>query len=259
MFQISREDLQAKITHLKEQARSLEVIIGPFLSDELRQKQGIELCQVGKFLTSLDNDPYIVKHSDSPDFVISYNNRLIGLEHERIFIADEVEKIQSLKKLFDDAARDFEMIYPNHRLLANCWLTDNNFSFRKKETKGLRKAIVDYIYSIVSQKQADKPSFIEEVRVMKHSQVAFCYNAGAHYAKDLDTNTLKKAMLKKDPLVDSYRLNSNLEEQWLLIVTGSASKDSYEVNERLIEKGLKSKFNRVYLLDDFAGNVFRIV
>jgi hypothetical protein len=66
---------------LKEQERNLELIIKPFLSKKIGKKQRVELCQVGKFLTLLDYYPHIVKHCASPDFIISYNGQIIGLEH----------------------------------------------------------------------------------------------------------------------------------------------------------------------------------
>jgi hypothetical protein len=90
-------------------------------------------------------------------------------------------------------------------------------------------------------------------------QVVFCYNSGAHFVKELDTETVKLAIAKKDPLVDSYKLNSNLDEQWLLIVTDAASIDSHELNAELIKRGLESNFNRLYVLDDFSAKTIRVV
>ncbi|PQJ09586.1 hypothetical protein CJD36_016740 [Flavipsychrobacter stenotrophus] len=259
MFENDKADLQQKISQVKEHKKKLEVIIRPFLSDNLGKKQVTELCHVGKFIMSLSENAHIVKHADSPDFVISHNGELIGLEHEQVLIADKVEKYRSLRKLFDDAANDFEVQYPEYKLLANCRLVDENYSFAKKDSIQLRRSICEYIYGLVTEQPIDKPSFIEEVRIMKHSQVAFCYNGGAHYVSELDSPTLNRAIAKKDALIESYKMNSDLKEQWLLIVTGGASKDSFEVNENKLENNIRSKFHRVYLLDDFSAKILRIV
>ena len=67
---------------------------------------------------------------------------------------------------------------------------------------------------------------------------------------------LKKAIMKKDLLINNYRKRTSIEKQWLLIVIGAGSPDSYELNEPLIEFEIESSFERIYLLEDFGSKLW---
>lgn len=151
MFEINPDDLKKAIDALKEQRQRLEKVIRPFLSSDLAYKQTLEVCQVGKFLTLLNQPSQIVVHDDSPDFIVSVNGEKIGLEHERILNGEKVAVIKSVEKLFNDAAEIFKVKYPGHNLLANCWLNTDNFTFKKSDTERLKNEIADYIFGLYTR------------------------------------------------------------------------------------------------------------
>src|SRR5674476_1480499 len=101
---IDIEYLNESINQMKERIESLDKIIRPFLNDNNNRKQNIELCQVGKLLTSLDGRLSILDRRESPDFIICYNGEIIGLEHEEIVDNNLAKSIRSIEKLFRDAA-----------------------------------------------------------------------------------------------------------------------------------------------------------
>jgi hypothetical protein len=264
MLEINKEDIMAelqafKLRH-KEQRKQFDSIISPFLSGNLNKKRSIELCQVGKFLTLLDKPTQIVEHSDSPDFIILYNGQKIGLEHERIFKEENVSKIKSVAKLFDDAAIVFKELYPNKNVLVNFWLNTDSFVFRKSEADRLKEEISKYIYYRLTNEHAvEKPSFIDHIVMMNHSQVSFCYNPGGYIVSKLDKQTLENAIHKKESLVEKYIGKSGINKQWLLIVIGSASPDSYEFSESQFDIKMKSNFEKIFLMEDFHSELWQIV
>jgi hypothetical protein len=260
MFEISKEDIAKLTDALKEQRQQLDSVIRSFLIDGLSHKQTIELCQVGKFITLLNKPSQIITHGDSPDFIISYNGEKIGLEHERVFKTDKVEAIKSVGKLFEDAAELFKKNYPDHKLLANCWLNTDNFTFKKSEAEKIKVEISEYIFNLVSNNlTADKPSYIDRVRIMKHSKVNFGYNPGGNVVTNINKETLETPITKKNHLVDKYKSNSGVDKQWLLIVIGSTSPDSFEYEASQFAVEVNSKFDRVFLMEDFNAKAWQLL
>lgn len=243
----------------REQRMRLENVIYPFLSEQLKPLKAIELFQAGKFLTLLDSSAGIVKHADSPDFIISYNGEIIGLEHQRIFNKDNVQKVKSFSKLFNDAAEFFKAEHPELKLVANCYLKTNNFSFSKFDTDKLKKEISDYIFALASNNLlVKKPSYIDTIRYYKATIVSFTYEPGPRDVIYIDTESLKKAIAKKELLVDRYKTNSKIEKQWLLIVIDSLSADSFDLSDKDFLINSQSNFNRIYLMEEFMETIRRL-
>ena len=259
MLNIDPEELKKAISKIKENQKCLNEIIGPFLTKDLSRNQVIELCQVGKFIWLLDPSATIVRHDDSPDFIISVNGKKIGLEHERVFNTSLVEKNKSLTKLFDDAAEVFKRRYPDVNILANIRLENDDFTFKKVETAKMKNEIADYVFSLITAKTVLKPSVIEKVHIMPHTQLAFCYNPGAYIVNDIEADELKKAVLKKEPRIDKYRMKSGIQEQWLLIVIGSASPDSFEFSNNPFKLEIQTKFGKVFLLEDISDQIWQLI
>ena len=260
MLEFNEENHAKMVQSLRAQRTKLGAIINPFRSENLTQKQTIELNQVGKFLTLLNKPSHIITHSDSPDFIISYGDQQIGLEHERVFKDENVSYVRSIKKLFFDASKIFESTYPGITLHAECYLNTDNFKFKKNEAEQLQKEIAQYIFQVY-QNHLDpiKPYFIDEVSLMRYSGVSFSYNSGAHWVSNIDKTTLERAISKKNGLVKKYKVNSGKEEQWLLIVIGNASPDSYEFEENQFQIEIETTFDKVILMDDFKMKAWQII
>jgi hypothetical protein len=258
MFKISEAEVLKALKAFEEKSSQLENVIRPFLSQELSSKKATELCHVGKLINLLDKPSEILVQDESPDFIISYDGNKIGLEHSKIVIKDKVKSIKSLNKLFDDSADYFKLKYPDLNVLANCYLTTNNFSYKQDKVPELKHNIATYIYGLITNDHSvEKPYFIEDVDWMDHSDVSFCYNPGGFCVTNLDTKPLIDAIKHKERLITKYREKSGLKNQWLLLVIGSSSPDSYEVRHEL-NIDIKSEFERIYLLEDFSTKLLRI-
>lgn len=250
--------VKESIESLNRKNEEINKIIHPFLSEKLTKKQFIELSHVGKFLSIIKNSN-IIERTESPDFIISYKDEKIGLEHQQIFNSEIIEIIKSTQKLFEDSAKLFEKKNPEYKLLANCWLKTNYFNFEKKDVEKLKDEISEYIYALVTKKEnIKKPSFLDKVQITKHSRVNFIYNPGAHYVEYLTPDILKQAILKKEKLAMKYIEKSKLNRQWLLIVIGSTSPDSYEYGDFPFTIEVESNFEKIFLMEDFNYKIWEI-
>ena len=72
----------------------------------------------------------------------------------------------------------------------------------------------------------------------------------------LKDDIVKKFIKKKELKVRSYREKSGIKEQWLLLVAGSLNRDSYEIKKGF--DGVRTDFDRIYLLDDFKGKYYKL-
>jgi len=54
-----------------------------------------------------------------------------------------------------------------------------------------------------------KPSYIDNIYLMKDSQESFCYNPERHIGNNLNKQLLESAILKKEPLVEKYGAKSD--------------------------------------------------
>ena len=203
MFQIDKNKLKLEIEKVKFMDILIEQKIGKYLLDSsLSDQKILELSHVGEFLSLFDNENIeILKQFESPDFILSFNGKELGLEHESIMNETNVKKTQSIKDLFKQAEKEFKNKYPDINLIANCWLKTNKLSFKKIDKIEIVNQIVDYIYNLKRGLTINKPDFIRDVRLMKHSKISFSCNLEISDIKPLDNETLLKAINKIKPTI----------------------------------------------------------
>lgn len=253
------KDLYLLIKKAKEERSKLDNIIRPFMDESFSDKENLELCQVGRFLSNLNSNASILKKRESPDFLISYNNDVIGLEHESILSEDlKSKKYRSIKRLFRDAAILFADRYPEYKILANIYLHDNNFSFKKHEMDSLKNEIVDFIYKYITQQDIPNPNFISDILILNHSRVSFVYNPGAGYVESIERGYILKAIERKERKIDEYIKNTGINRQWLLLTMGTIEPDSFEFIDSFFDEEIKSRFEHIFVLEDFNSNVYEI-
>lgn len=102
------------------------------------------------------------------------------------------------------------------------------------------------------------PGFITKIETTRHSQITFNYKEKNWQADYLTKERLVQEILKKEKKIEGYKKSeSNLSEFWLVLLIGSLSSVSYQLNENENYE-TNSKFNRVYLMADFAANIIRV-
>ncbi len=240
-----------------EQVKNL---INPFLpslnTDSSRNHDKIlELCHVGKFLTYLEDDFRIEKVSERPDFLIKSNNQLIGLEHHRILDQKSREREGYFENLIRLTEKQIQKDNDTPNFLANCYIKDSAEIRldKKSELVSILKSVVkEYV---LNNCFIENP-IIESISKMPHSKINLVSNLGAWVQKTLTKDILENAIKKKEAKIEQYRENS-VKTQWLLIVIGSLKESSYELTENF-EFEYNSKFDRLFLMEDFNGTLFEI-
>lgn len=258
MFEIKEGDWRQAIQFLREDKQKLTAIMGGINLHALSEEDATEICTVAKFLVHLDENARIIEKRESPDIIATCFGQTVGIEHT-VIVDDKMQRIVNpLKRLFDNAAKLFEEKHPDIKLLANFWL-NGRINIKPAERKKTIRQIADFVYGIITKANPDKPEFITEYQITKHSGVSFNYNSGGFSIGDLTEALLLEAILKKDEKVADYLSKSGIGKQWLLIVIGNSSPASFEFEDLQIKTTVQTKFERIYVLEDFNNRIFRIV
>lgn len=261
---ISPESVKKMIIKVNKSNDGINKIIEKHLVNksliDCKNKRFKELFQVGKFIYSIDEGYAIEKHIDKPDFIIFKGDSRIGLEHETIFI-DDLKKIDgSIDDLFEFAEIKFREKYPDLKFIANIWYKTEILNFKKIEKLRIVNQINEIIINYLKTKELMPNSLIDEISISKHKHLNLCPNSGPHYVKDIQCSDIKKAIQKKESKIKSYIDNTNIEEQWLLLVIGSTGQSGLDLpdDEDSLDFNFDSSFSRVYLLHDISSKIYRL-
>ncbi len=228
----------------------------PLLLDKRKNKQKIlELCHVGKFLMFFEKEIRIEKLSEKPDFILEWNRRRIGLEHQIIIEPKSKEREGFYENIFSSAELEIQSDPELPNFLANCYLHhDLNFKLRQKENLiSLVKEIVkDYV---LNENFTENP-LIEHISKMPHTQKNINANLGAWWQKDITKELIHSAIRKKDKKILKYNEN-NVDSQWLLLVIGGVGDSSYNMDTSM-EINIETPFDKVFILEDFRTKLFEI-
>jgi hypothetical protein len=266
-MELNKENIAMLFQTMKNQKQDLGNIINPILPNCNSEKERLELCHVGKMLWILDEEISIVKKFESPDFIIEKNGHRIGLEH--LVLKNETNvKIEGSKRnlvaqaqtIYNKKYSEFKPYfgqYPDCPFLLVGIDFSKKFNFGKSDLSILAEKIATYVWSIANNLNVDRPDFISYTHLGPHTQNNFYYKSDINQTSNLELHRIVEAILKKEKLITSYKVNSNANEQWLLLTAGGLSADSFEIDEFQISS-FNSSFDRIYLLDDFNARLFRI-
>jgi len=257
MYKIDIESLRRDFDKERDE---LGKIIFPIVEKyNLPQKELIEVCQVGKFIYKLNENLSIVDKPNPPrpDFILKNGSKLIGLEHTRIF-SENSEKYNRIKSLFEYSEKVFARLYPNEKIFASISIYNDNLEYKQSQKRELAENIAQYIQSLIIDQERQKPDFIEDIKLMKHSNVSFNFDEKNWQGQYLTNERLKDEIKKKEAKLDIYKRNENeINEYWLILLIGSLSSVSYQLNENEDYKN-DSDFDRVYLMADFDAKIIRV-
>lgn len=245
---------------ISENLETLDSIIGAHIaglnSNQIKnRKKIIEVCHVGKFLMLLGTGERIEKLSEKPDFIISQNGDLIGLEHQIIIDQESKEREGFFENLFVIAESELQSGHDLPNFHANCYLKDN-VSFRIAEKPQLIQEIKSVVTHFVLKQELLENSLIREMHSMPHTGKSVSPNFGAWWQKEVTRDVLLTAISRKELRLQDYMKNSG-EKQWLLLVIGGLSNSSYELDKE-INLELETGFNKVFLLEDFRARLFEL-
>jgi len=259
-FKIDIEQFKKQIEAFKKESAELGNVINPILDNfDLNKQETLEVCQIGKFAFKIDSDIRIVDKPQppNPDFIIELNDKLIGLEHTQI-LTEDAQRYFRVKTLLGYAEQKFEQKYPNINVHATISVQNDEWNYSQKDKPKLAEQIADYVEWTRLEKGFELPEKITKIRTTRHSQVSFSYKEKNWQAEYLTRERLKTEIEKKESKISGYKKSEKqLTELWLVLLMGSLSSVSYELNESENYQ-MKSKFDRVYLMADFDAKILRI-
>lgn len=222
---------------------------------KLSKKKIEELKILSKFLLFFGEDIGITEIREEPDFLIKTNGSIVGLEVQKI-INEKPKRTEGLwESVFERVNEQINQNKDLPNFLLNCSI-NKTFSFRSSE-KGM---IADQIYSIVKdyveRKLLPENPIIDKITEIPHSYKVAFPNFGAWWVRNLDISNLEHSIKKKEKKISTY-IKNTCDQQWLLLVIGTNWESSYEM-DLCIEKELKTKFNQVFILENFSTRLFQI-
>ncbi len=259
-MKISIENIKELIAKSKVEKEGLGKIINPIIEKyKLPKKEILEVCQIGKFVYKIDNEIRITEKPNPPrpDFVIEQNSKLIGLEHTRIF-TENAANYNRIKTLLEYSEDLYKEMFPNDKVHGIISIVDDKLDYKKNQKRELAIEIAKYVNCIKNQIETEKPSYISDVRTTIHSQISFSYKEKNWQSGYLTKERLELEIRKKETKLKIYRIDEKeISEYWLVLLIGSLSSASYELNENENYE-TSSEFDRVYLMADFDAKIVKV-
>jgi hypothetical protein len=235
-----------------------QILDGINEDDQRYDQLALEICHASKFICELDPSIEIVKKTEKPDFILKSKEKIIGLEHEILVDEETRKKEGSLKDLVKALEKEYRRLNPDKKLLLVVYPMPY-LTFRKSDKPRIMATMMQLIGNFIQSGLLPENDYIESLTKMPHSRLDFHCNLGAWWQKNMDSESLNKAIIKKEEKLKEYRDNSGTNEQWLLIVIGSLGESSYEVESLVtIDNSKQTGFNKIYLLEDFRSNLYEI-
>ena len=237
-------------------SRLIDYHLDPLKKDQRKNRKKIlEICHAGKFLMLVDQGLKISEVSEKPDFIITDGQNLIGLEHQIIVDPKEKEKEGFYRNIFDQAELELKREKDLPNFLANCYLKPH-LEFKISKKQEFIETVAKTIKKFVQTEILDENPIIESIFLMSHTGISISENFGAWWQKNLSLEALSNAIEKKEKLLATYKASCG-NEQWLLLVIGSTGGSSFVIDNQT-KYVIDSEFDRVYILEDFYNNLYRI-
>jgi hypothetical protein len=257
---INLDTIRKLINDSQIEKEGLGKIINPIIDKyNLSQKERLEVCQIGKFVYKIDSEINIIDKPEPPrpDFIIKYKSKLVGLEHTRIFTKN-ADNYNRTKSIIDYSETIYKKKFPEDKVHVIISVNNDNLEYKQNEKKAIATEIANYVNCVKNQIKVEKPKYIEDVRTTIHSKISFSYKEKNWEAEYLPKERLEEAIRNKEEKLSIYQKDEKeISEYWLVLLIGSLSSASYELNENENYK-MDSKFNRVYLMADFDATIVRI-
>ena len=178
------------------------------------------------------------------------------MEHQILIDKKSKEKEGFFGNLIKQAEKELRKDESLSNFLANVY-AHPFFNAKINEKQELINEILLLIKHYIKTGDLLENEIIEIISSMKHSKISLSPNLGAWWQKSINGELIKNAVIKKEKRIDKYFQNTSLS-QWLLIVIGGLGESSYSVDNDF-DLSIKTKFEKVFLLEDFSTNLYEIM
>ncbi len=225
------------------------------LHEREKYKKKSEILLLNSFLHHFPEVQFQNLTCESPDFIASINNKIIGIELTEVINHLEIKKIESqLNKIFRQAEveleRDFLPLVKGVYFLEFKNLTNINLQDKHED-------LVQNICKCILQNKAS--GFVKKIRKSQHRRNVFItldYNLSLF--DELSSEKIIELIEKKNMKFPYY--DHSVDECWLIIVSDMnslASRFSFIENTENLQK-IVSPFHKIYHLENLCGNLTSI-
>lgn len=230
------------------------------------KKKQIERYQLEKFVSNENLKLLIfnIENTETPDFEVNINKRLISIEHTRL-INPQLKEVEIYRdKIIKLAQKRFEEKYTD-KLYA--LITFNNIVL--EGGKIAEKTYVDEVYNLIEGIYLNNKSFefrihskryrkkvskiIDRFSVDNTQNFSHWQHFGAYLVEWIDTNWLKTIINKKEQNIVKY--SKKYDENWLLMVSDFGTKASAIRADNIDFSFIESKFDKIYIYSFIADEV----
>lgn len=218
-----------------------------------------EIKDVGKFLVQFSN-VHIKEVREKPDFIIEFNENLIGLEHEEKPIEGLRKKEGSIADIFNKVEERLKASN-QYRNIEIKYKGNPDFNYVSSKKQEYINDLANVVKYFLKYEELLKNDIVSELKRSETEEPKLVFSKIMGEWWDINSIThadISDSINKKETKIDSYIKNTELE-QWLLIVIGRGEQSAFDLNEEIKnEIEIKSRFERIYLMEDFIGEIHRL-
>ncbi len=252
------------------------------LSNNAEDKNRTEYEQLNRFKLTLINFPEgkIIK-SESPDFLVTTNDKIIGIEltdlywnsqqaqEETINRRQNISSQQAQETICKKITSEAQSLHLAQNL-ANVLVTVRfSHNLSSKDIGCLSKQLVELVSRNMpkpgdnyNEENSDTlPEEIKRVTVsrLSDSKESFFNAPLSEFLPELEENHISSALARKEPKVEEYR--KRCAEIWLLTnfdTVPSSLATIFDFKEEVLQKTYPSKFDRVFLFDNARKKIYEL-
>jgi hypothetical protein len=222
-------------------------------SKQIKQQNKKELIDLGAFICCYNPDIEVIDGlRESPDFIVSYKNKKIGVELRDLCNQDEMRNENVLKMLFKNVEDEIKTKTPSLLGSFNISLKVNNIN--KMDYIPFKNELLKLITN-----ESVENKYINAIRESKSSKLHI-YSGQGYCVGGLTKEMVIKVIKEKEEKLNKYLSENYFDEIWLLNVIGGLGKSSdYSYfDNSLLDSEIHTSFYKIFLFDFFRKQVIEV-
>lgn len=265
------ETLVKSVQTMENDQNAVRQIIDPFYdvaynNRKTNNDKHLELIDFGKYIVRSGKQINLVEIDESPDFVIIYEGRRVGVELTKLFTSQPNQHLfGKLNSLLEETHKYIIQQQPDFNGHFNVALDSEKIlieqisfiEMSKLQLREIAKQLALFIIETVKGNAVAKPIFLNEIsRFDKLTLNLSLY-------ENLQRSLLEKPLLieriaQKEKKLSDYKANRNLQNCWLILVyTFSNSSSTFIIDPIIIGK-IATGFDKIILFESWQGMVTEI-
>jgi hypothetical protein len=277
--QVPQFDFESEKARLRNEMKRIEMITKDYKakldnSTNVTQDKYDELFDVGKFILFANSNFKIEVPNDLlrfPDFILSFEEEKIGLEHTRLMNEETKAQFKTakyyIKKAEELVATEFNHLSKTVNIFIDYnqnVIGESNFKnkrFTLEQRRQVAETLADYIKSELTEGNVPKPNYIIQTKITSNKDSRVDLELAESYFTLSEFNDiLIERIQKKEMKANNYRNETNLNVIWLLIVIDDVNSFSgFDLKTAKFPQIVNSNFNSIFLFEKFGGKIYNLI